>query len=412
MRYARVSDLIADFERTCKARKLFLPPRPIPEDNSLAELRARAHSLSALGRLAEAISSARELVRRAPEDASAWTQLGRLLLENGDKDSAKNAANRSLALDPTRSAPWNNLGLILKREEKWHEAVEAFDRALDCDPQNTGAMLNAAEPLRKLGRAVEAVQRLRRASDIAPDKFGIWTNLGSLYVELCERASALECLHKARGLAPVTYQAQIEELIRDADKLTDGVSAEALMTQGRAADAKALLQRTIKQNPGDRDAWHNLGLCHLDSKEYVQARACFLEVYRIERSDGFAVCRLIELAALAGDLQDAEYWCNVLSALPDGAVAAIAFRARALNSCGRAHDAWCLLKESLVAHPEEADLLIAFGDIASMQNHYKPAADSYERAVAALRKGPHHINRLREIESRLRMVRQELSKPR
>jgi tetratricopeptide (TPR) repeat protein len=352
------------------------------------------------------------LKRRAPEDSSAWTQLGRLLLEGGDKDSAKDATNRSIALDPTRSVPWNNLGLMLKREEKWHEAVEAFDRALDCDPQNTGAMLNAAEPLRRLGKAGEAVRRLRRASEIAPDKFGIWTNLGSLYMEMRERAGALECLHKARGLAPASYLAQIEGLIRDAEKLPVGASAEALLAHGRTADAKALLQQAVSQKPGDKDALLNLGLCHLDNKEYVQARACFLEVYRIDKSDGFAVCRLIELAALAGDLQDAEHWCDVLRALPNGTEAAIAFRARALNSCGQSQDALRLLREGLVAHPEEADLLIAFGDIAFTHNHYKPAAESYARAVAALRKSPHHINRLREIESRLRMVRQELSKSR
>ena len=70
------------------------------------------------------------------------------------------------------------------------------------------------------------------------------------------------------------------------------------------------------------------------------------------------------------------------------------------------------VKEGLVAHPEEADLLIAFGDISFMHNLYKSAADSYERAVSALRRSPHHINRLREIESRLRMVRQELSESR
>jgi uncharacterized protein HemY len=93
-------------------------------------------------------------------------------------------------------------------------------------------------------------------------------------------------------------------------------------------------------------------------------------------------------------------------------VAAIAFRARALNACGRAQDAWHLLNEGLAAHPEELDLLIAFGDIAFMHNHFEPAAKLYERAVASLRKGPHHINRLREIESRLHMVRQQLSESR
>jgi serine/threonine protein kinase len=404
MRYARAPDLLVDFERTCRAQRLFLPPRPVPEDNRLGELRARAHSLGALGRLAEAIASAQELVRLGPEDSSAWTQLGRLLLESGDKDGAKEATNRSIALDPTQSAAWNNFGLILNRDAKWHEAVEAFDRALDCDPQNTGAMLNSAEPLRRIGKSGEAVRRLRRGSEIAPDKFSIWTNLGSLYVELRDRAGALECLQKACGLAPERYGAQIEELIRHAEKLHAGVSTEALLAHGRTADAKTRLQQAVKQNPDDRDAWHNLGLCHLDSKQYARARNCFLEVYRTDNSDGFAVCRLIELAAIAGDLQDAGYWCDVLSALPDGTVPAIAFRGRALNSCGRPQDALRLLNEGLAAYPEEADLLIAFGDIAYMHNHYAPAAESYERAVAALRKTPHHITRLREIESRLRMA--------
>jgi tetratricopeptide (TPR) repeat protein len=320
--------------------------------------------------------------------------------------------NRSLALDPTRSAPWNNLGLMLMREEKWGEAVEAFDRAIDCDPQNTGAMLNAADPLRRLGKAGEAVRWLRRASEIAPDKFGIWTNLGSLYVQLGERAGALECLQKARGLAPANYRAQIEELIRHADKLPAGVSTEALLAGGRTNDAKMRLEQAVRQKPDDRDGWHNLGLCHLDCKEYAQARKCFLEVYQIDHLDGFAVCRLIELAAMAGDLQDAERWCAVLSALPDGMVPAIAFRARALNSCGRPQDALRLLNEGLTAHPDEADLLIAFGDIAYMHNHYAPAGESYERAVAALRQGPHQINRLREIEGRLRMTKKKLSKSR
>jgi hypothetical protein len=84
---------------------------------------------------------------------------------------------------------------------------------------------------------------------------------------------------------------------------------------------------------------------------------------------------------------------DVLSVQPDSAVVAIAFRARALSSCGRAPDALQLLNDGLVAHPEAADLHIAFDDIA-------------ERAIAALCKGPHHVNRVREIEDRPRMVSQ------
>jgi hypothetical protein len=79
-----------------------------------------------------------------------------------------------------------------------------------------------------------------------------------------------------------------------------------------------------------------------------KARGCFLQVYRIDQSDRFAVCR-------------AFYGCM-----------------------------W-LLNDGVVAHPEAADLLIAFGDIASEQNAYRPAVESYERAIAVLRKGPHQV---------------------
>jgi tetratricopeptide (TPR) repeat protein len=113
---------------------------------------------------------------------------------------------------------------------------------------------------------------------------------------------------------------------------------------------------------------------------------------------------------VAGDLEDAEYWCDVLGALPDRKVSAIAFRARALSSCGRAPDALRLLNDGLVADPEAADLLCAFGDIESMLNHYEPAVESYERAIAALCKGPHQINYLREIEGKLSVARQKLAK--
>jgi serine/threonine-protein kinase len=220
-RYSSATELFVDLQRICRARNLALPPRPEAPDVRLEELRARAHSLDAVGRPEEAIESARELVRQAPRDASSWTQVGRLLLERGDLRGAKEAANRSLALDPTRSAPWNNLGILLKREGKWHEAIEALDRAVDCDPQNTGAMLNASEPLVKVGKTIEAVRRLRRATEIAPDKFSIWTNLASLYVHLEDRVNALECFQKARDLAPQRYQGEIDERIRDARQLPE-----------------------------------------------------------------------------------------------------------------------------------------------------------------------------------------------
>jgi tetratricopeptide (TPR) repeat protein len=117
-RYPTPTALFLELEQICKAQKIALPPRSEPVDAALEELRARAGALGAIGKHDEAIASARELVRRAPREASNWTQLGKLLLESGDIDGAEEATNRSLALDQTRSAAWNNLGLLLSHKSK------------------------------------------------------------------------------------------------------------------------------------------------------------------------------------------------------------------------------------------------------------------------------------------------------
>jgi serine/threonine protein kinase len=408
-RYPTATALFLDLEYMCKAQRISLPPRPEPVDAVLEELRARAHALGAIGKHDEAIMSARELVRRAPRGASNWTQLGRLLLESGNIDGAEEATSRALALDQTNSAAWNNLGISLNRKSKWHEAAEAFDRALDCDPQNTGAMLNASEPLRKIGRIGEAVIRLRRAIEIAPDKFSVWTNLASLYVAIDDRKNALECFQKARNLAPPKYREEIDDCIKSAENLSAEPAGSALLIAGRTVEAKARFQKDTRDDPENKDAWHNLGLCHLQDQNYSEARECFRQVHRIEATNGYAVCRLIEFAALENDLADAEKWCDVLHALPNGAISAIAFRARALEACGRLQDAKHLLKDAISKHPHEPDIFIAFGDISMKYKQSGLAAQLYERAIAELRLSTYNIDRLREIEGKLSIARQNLS---
>src|SRR4029077_1215704 len=110
------------------------------------------HAVSSLGSVgdpAAALKAAQTLTKRWPRFASGWTQLGRILLEQGDLAGAEAATRQSLKVDPTRSPPWNNLGILLNRKGAHEQAIEALKRALDADPDNTGAMSNLANPLWK-----------------------------------------------------------------------------------------------------------------------------------------------------------------------------------------------------------------------------------------------------------------------
>ena len=238
--------------------------------------------------------------------------------------------------------------------------------------------------------------------------------MAGLYTALGERSNALECYKSARALAPQRYQEVIDECIQTAEQLPESSSAAImLMANGRISEAKEILCQTVQRTPDDKVAWHNLGICHLEVREFSDARDCFSQVYRLDAKDGFAVCRLIELSAMLGDLRYAEKYCDVLASMPDGWIASIALKARALAQCDRYQEAKTLILDAVRKYPNEPDILIACGDVMmwyptvgmSMAN----AVTSYQRAVGLLKLNGNDIKRQREVEGRLRKAQENLA---
>ena len=411
-RFAGPIDLLDHLSRVCKTNNIALPPKPKVMGQNAKELLALAVGLGALGNYQEAIEAARELITLEPEDAEGWTQLARLLANIEDDEGAMSAIEKSLALDETRSPAWNNFGVLLTKQRKWQRSIYALDRALDCDPFNTGAMLNCTEPLRRLGRSGEARVRLKRAAEIAPDKFAIWNNLAEVYIGIDDKQNALDCLRQARALAPDRYRKQIDERIEFAKILPDEPSGTALMASNPALAKRRLREKTLS-NPDDKDAWHNLGVLHWQAKEYAESRECFSRVLALNPSDDFAISRLIELSAALKDIAAVEHWCSVLSKMPSGQMAAIAFKARALVQCDKYDDARSMILDAVEKYPDESDIMVACGDVmmtypdssTAMSN----AVTSYSRAVEILNNGI-DIARTREIEARLNQARQHLDR--
>lgn len=111
------------------------------------------------------------------------------------------------------------------------------------------------------------------------------------------------------------------------------------------------------------------------------------------------------LAALLGDLQDAEKWCGIVKGLPGGEVSAIAFRARALAQCDRYQKAKFFILDAVRNYPNELDILIACGDLMmwypKSETAMSNAVTVYRRAVEILEIYGKDIQRQREIERRL-----------
>jgi tetratricopeptide (TPR) repeat protein len=89
-------------------------------------------------RYAEAASEWREVIRNAPDDALAYTNLGAALNETGDSAGAITTLKRAVQLTPNYVA-YSDLGLAYYREGRYAEAVDALQAALKLAPDRAMA---------------------------------------------------------------------------------------------------------------------------------------------------------------------------------------------------------------------------------------------------------------------------------
>jgi hypothetical protein len=110
------------------------------------------------------------------------------------------------------------------------------------------------------------------------------------------------------------------------------------------------------------------------------------------------------------DVSAIEQWCNILAEMPNGHIASIAFKARALANCDQYQKAKWLIFDAVKKYPDEPDILVACGDVMMWFPTVLPAIENacsaYQRAIDILRTRWYSIDRQREIEGRLEIALQ------
>ena len=140
------------------------PVAPQPTE-SVDDLLTQGKALAAQKRWAEALPFFQRATDRAPTNAAAWGELGRMLGELKRYAEALTAHDRALALNERQAAVWNNKGFALDGLGRREEAIAAYDRALAIG-ETAGRLKNKAITLRALGRVAEAEAAERRAKEL------------------------------------------------------------------------------------------------------------------------------------------------------------------------------------------------------------------------------------------------------
>jgi predicted CXXCH cytochrome family protein len=186
-------------------------------------------------------------------------------------------------IDADRPETHLNLGLVKMRRKQVNEAEAEYRTALRLDPKFVPAMANLADLDRERGMDKEGAELLRAAIAIEPDNAAIKHSLGLLLVRQRNYAEALPLFREAAALAPDNARYAY-------------VYAVALSSTGSAAEAMALLERTHKQHPSDRDVLVTLITLERDGRNLTAALSNAQELAALEPGNA-------QISALVDDLR-------------------------------------------------------------------------------------------------------------
>ena len=226
-----------------------------------------------LERLEEAEAVLHSALELAPGHPLAHLNLGEALRKGGRHEAAVELYRRALESDLDVAPAHAGLGLALFTLARYEEALGALETALALDPEAPSAgeiSLLAGRAARELGRLDAADAHFRRAATMDPDNAEPLTELSHLLFVRGRADAAGEYLRRARELRPN-------------DQITLHNAAEALRKAGQNDEAIAWYQEALGIDPEFAPAHVGTGATLFALERYGEAfeslaRALSLEI--------------------------------------------------------------------------------------------------------------------------------------
>ena len=214
----------------------------------------------AAGNLGRALEFFREATQCAPGRADAAFMTCITLLDLGDPQ-ANDALHDLLRRFPNDAEGWHEIGLTLHKAGKFEAALVAFTRAAEAVHNPRHEVARAAS-LKALGRLSEAVDVLRKSASRSPGNAGVALRLALCLHELSELAAARAELE--RVLEPDTGNANLW-------------FAYGLICQDSHDSSAAITayRRALHLSPGLAEAHVNLAICLQQTGDIAAAKATF-----------------------------------------------------------------------------------------------------------------------------------------
>ncbi len=170
-----------------------------PDDFGLLALAGRA--AAELG-LEDAVTYLGELAEKAPDDASAWRDLGLALLSSADPAGAERALRTAVRLDPGDPVTRINLGHLAYQGGAVEEAARLLWETAELVPDDSRALRSLIEMRRLQGRVQAALEAATELARRSPHDVLAAIDVAELRMLAGDGDEALQAYRRLRQLDP------------------------------------------------------------------------------------------------------------------------------------------------------------------------------------------------------------------
>ncbi|HEX7735206.1 MAG TPA: tetratricopeptide repeat protein, partial [Ktedonobacteraceae bacterium] len=210
-------------------------------------------------------------MEESPEEQE-WTQKGNTAAEEEDYDTAAEAFQHAVAINPNNARSRYNLALAQQYQGDTEEAIAGYRRAIDLDPELIVAYSNLGNLYGEMGMEEEALETFQQALEYDPDNDKLYTSVGDAYRQQYLYTDAIQAYRQALILNPDNSQA--------ADSLRD-VRERVNYQLRRVMDQ----EKSIDDDPGDTSRYAELVNLYLDMHRYDDAISAANQILGLDPED-------------------------------------------------------------------------------------------------------------------------------
>lgn len=174
-----------------------LTPNEQSPSGTEEELLSRAEELRRNDRYQKAFQHYRAVLQEDSENRSALIGLAKMALQMDEPESAVSLARNVAQKHPEDPVVLNLLGVTYVATGKYKKAGRAFDRALQQDPENLRILSNATQFALERGEEEKARSYAKRMSEVNPEMAQPWILIGRSFVQEGKFKEAIQPLKKA-----------------------------------------------------------------------------------------------------------------------------------------------------------------------------------------------------------------------